>query len=159
MFKLSEKRTKQSNGGDNCRFSDSLAAFAGSWKQVEVNNMSNFLEAQGISWMQRKLAASCNPTDTITIDGDKVNISFNAAGVISGSNDYIIGGATKIKNYLKEEVTAEAAVESGNFVITITGGKAGTVRMTRSIKDGKLHVEQVMVEKNVTASRIFERQS
>ena len=27
--------------------------------------------------MQRKLAASCNPTDTITIDGDKVNISFN----------------------------------------------------------------------------------
>ena len=27
--------------------------------------------------MQRKLAASCNPVDTITIDGDKVNISFN----------------------------------------------------------------------------------
>ena len=66
-----------------------------------------------------------------------------AAGVISGSNDYIIGGATKIKNYHKEEVTAEATVDSGKFVITITGGKAGTVKMTRSIKDGKLHVEQV----------------
>jgi len=111
--------------------------------------------------MQRKLATSCNPVDTISIDGDKVNISFIAAGVISGSNDYIIGGETRIKNYHKEEVNAAASVEDGGakFVITITGGKAGTVKMTRSIKNGKLHVEQLMVEKNVAASRIFERQS
>ena len=65
--------------------------------------------------------------------------------MINGSNDYIIGGVTKIKNYQKEEVSAAASVEEGNkFVITITGGKNGTVKMTRFIKDGKLHVEQVL---------------
>ena len=47
--------------------------------------------------------------------------------MINGSNDYIIGGVTKIKNYQKEEVSAAASVEEGNkFVITITGGKNGT---------------------------------
>merc|ERR1712193_40404 len=100
---MGTERSAQKKNKRRIMASENLSKFEGTWKQVEVNGLSDFLEAQGISWMQRKLAASCNPVDTITIDGDKVNISFNAAGVISGSNDYIIGGATKIKNYHKEE--------------------------------------------------------
>ena len=66
-----------------------------------------------------------------------------AVGVISGSNDYVIDGSTKIKNYQKEEVDAQCQVEDDKLVLTITGGKVGTVKITRLIKDDKLHVEQV----------------
>ena len=68
-----------------------------------------------------------------------------AVGVISGSNDYVIDGSTKIKNYQKEEVDAQCQVEDDKLVLTITGGKVGTVKITRLIKDDKLHVEQVNV--------------
>ena len=67
-----------------------------------------------------------------------------AVGVLSGSNDYVIDGSTKIKNYHKEEVDAQCQVEDDKLVLTITGGKAGTVKITRLIKDDKLHVEQVI---------------
>ena len=43
---------------------------------MEVNGLSEFLEAQGISWMQRKLAMNCNPVDTIKVDGQKLTISY-----------------------------------------------------------------------------------
>ena len=68
----------------------------------------------------------------------------SAVGVLSGSNDYVIDGSTKIKNYHKEEVDAQCQVEDDKLVLTITGGKAGTVKITRLIKDDKLHVEQVI---------------
>ena len=64
--------------------------------------------------------------------------------MLSGSNDYVIDGSTKIKNYHKEEVDARCQVEDDKLVLTITGGKAGTVKITRLIKDDKLHVEQVI---------------
>ena len=69
--------------------------------------------------------------------------NYLAVGVISGSNNYIIDGSTKIKNYQKEEVEARCFVEADKLILTITGGKAGTVQITRLIKDDKLHVEQV----------------
>jgi len=124
---------------------------------VEVNGLSEFLEAQGISWMQRKLAMNCNPVDTIKVDGQKLTISYTAVGVLSGSNDYVIDGSTKIKNYHKEEVDAQCQVEDDKLVLTITGGKAGTVKITRLIKDDKLHVEQEILEKKVSARRVFEK--
>ena len=64
--------------------------------------------------------------------------------MISGSNEYIIDGSTKIKNYQKEDVDAACSVDGDKLVLTITGGKAGTVKITRLIKDDKLHVEQVL---------------
>merc|ERR1711953_748466 len=65
--------------------------------------------------------------------------------------------ATKIKNYHKEEVDAQCQVEDDKLVLTITGGKAGTVKITRLIKDDKLHVEQEILEKKVSARRVFEK--
>jgi hypothetical protein len=64
--------------------------------------------------------------------------------VISGSNTYKIGGSAKIKNYLDEEVDAECVIEDDEKIVLIMrGGSLGEVRITRVIKDGKLHVEQV----------------
>merc|ERR1712235_183371 len=92
---------------------------------------------------------NCNPVDTIKVDGQKLTISYTAVGVLSGSNDYVIDGSTKIKNYHQ--------VEDDKLVLTITGGKTGTVKITRLIKDDKLHVEQEIVEKKVSARRVFEK--
>ena len=64
-------------------------------------------------------------------------------GVISGSNDYVIDGTTKIKNFHKEEVDASCAFNGEKLTLTLKGGKAGTVEISRLIKDDKLHVEQV----------------
>merc|ERR1712044_114361 len=63
---------------------------------------------------------NCNPVDTIKVDGQKLTISYTAVGVISGSNDYVIDGSTKIKNYQKEEVDAQCQVEDDKLVLTIT---------------------------------------
>ena len=57
-------------------FSDTLAKFEGTWKQIEVNGLSEFLEAQGVSWMERKLAVKCSPVDTIKVAGDNLTISY-----------------------------------------------------------------------------------
>ena len=43
----------------------------------------------------------------------------SAVGVISGSNDYIIDGSTKIKNYQKEDVDAACSVDGDKLVLTI----------------------------------------
>ena len=65
-------------------------------------------------------------------------------GVISGSNTYKIGGTAKIKNYLDEEVDADCVIEDEEKIVLIMkGGSLGEVRISRVIKDGKLHVEQV----------------
>ena len=37
----------------------------------------------------------------------------------------------------------ENLLKDDKLVLTISGGKAGTVRITRLVKDDKLHVEQV----------------
>lgn len=71
-------------------------------------------------------------------------ISFiKAVGVLTGSNTYKIGGDTKIKNFQDEEVMAACKIDEDKLILTMTGGKAGTVQITRLVKDDKLHVEQV----------------
>ena len=60
----------------NVFFSDALAKFQGTWKQIEVNGLSEFLEAQGVSWMERKIAVKCNPVDTIEINGTNLKIGY-----------------------------------------------------------------------------------
>jgi len=137
--------------------SEKIRRFTGTWKQVETHGLSEFLEAQGIGWMKRKLAVKCNPIDNISIADSNLTIAYTAVGVISGSNTYAIGGKTKIKNFQEEEVTAECKMDEDKLVLTMTGGKGGTIRITRLIKGDKLHVEQTIVEKNVSATRIFQR--
>ena len=73
------------------------------------------------------------------------NTKILAVGVLSGSNTYEIGGKTKIKNYQDEEVDADCSVEDDKIILTMSGGKAGTVQIKRLIKDNKLHVEQVKI--------------
>lgn len=74
-----------------------------------------------------------------------LNTKILAVGVLSGSNTYEIGGKTKIKNYQDEEVDADCSVEDDKIILTMSGGKAGTVQIKRLIKDNKLHVEQVKI--------------
>ena len=38
---------------------------------------------------------------------------------------------------------ADCSVEDDKIILTMSGGKAGTVQIKRLIKDNKLHVEQV----------------
>ena len=65
-------------------------------------------------------------------------------GVISGSHTYKIGGTVQMKNYMQEEVDADCVIEDeDSIVIIMKGGSLGDVRITRAIKDGKLHVEHV----------------
>ncbi|CAG5086665.1 Oidioi.mRNA.OKI2018_I69.PAR.g11308.t1.cds [Oikopleura dioica] len=138
--------------------SEKMAKFEGSWKQVESHGLDEFLAASGIGWMKRKMATKCNPIDQIQISGENLTISYTAVGVISGSNTYKIGGTAKIKNYLDEEVDADCVIEDEEKIVLIMkGGSLGEVRISRVIKDGKLHVEQKIMSKNIVASRVFER--
>ena len=44
---------------------------------VEHHGLAEFLEAQGIGWMKRKIAVKCNPVDNIQIgDNGKLTISY-----------------------------------------------------------------------------------
>lgn len=134
-----------------------IQQFSGSWKQVEHHGLNEFLEAQGIGWIKRKVAVKCNPVDNIQVDDESITIAYTAVGVISGSNTYKIDDTTNIKNFQEEEVKADCKVDGDKLVLTMTGGKAGTIQITRLIKDDKLHVEQTIVEKNISATRIFQR--
>ena len=58
------------------KFSEKLAKFEGSWKQIESHGLDEFLSASGIGWMKRKMATKCNPVDQIQISGEKLTISY-----------------------------------------------------------------------------------
>ena len=57
-------------------FSEKMAKFEGSWKQVESHGLDEFLAASGIGWMKRKMATKCNPIDQIQISGENLTISY-----------------------------------------------------------------------------------
>merc|ERR1712039_694084 len=131
----------------------------GNWKQVEHSGLNEFLTAQGIGWMKRKVCLKFHPVDTITINEKSVTISYKfytGVGHMSGTNEYLIGQSTKIKNYHGEEIDAECSISNEKIITVLKGGREGTIEITRRIQDDKLYVEQKIVEKNISATRIFE---
>jgi len=61
-----------------------------------------------------------------------------------------------MKNYQEEEVDAHCKIENDKIILTISS-ETGTVQITRQIIDDKLHVDQILLEKNISAKRIFHR--
>ena len=57
-------------------FSAKIQQFTGSWKQVETHGLNEFLEAQGIGWIKRKVAVKCNPVDNIQVDHKSITIAY-----------------------------------------------------------------------------------
>lgn len=57
-------------------FSEKVQQFSGSWKQVEAHGLNEFLEAHGIGWIKRKVAAKCNPVDNIQIVDESITIAY-----------------------------------------------------------------------------------
>jgi len=85
---------------------------------VEVNGLSEFLEAQGISWMQRKLAMNCNPVDTIKVDGQKLTISYTGIyKLISRFHGFkliIIGSFSSANQNIKMDLRANQKPSPNN---------------------------------------------
>ena len=63
-------------------FSEKMAQFEGTWKQVESHGLEEFLSASGIGWMKRKMAVKCNPIDQIQMSGDDLTISYTGSQII-----------------------------------------------------------------------------
>ena len=50
--------------------------FGSNYIPFDSHGLADFLEAQGIGWMKRKVAVKCNPVDNIAIKDGQITIGF-----------------------------------------------------------------------------------
>ena len=77
--------------------------------------------------------------------------------MISGTHEYPINERKTYLNYHKEEVAATTTISSNLITIELSGGKSGIVRTERRIIQGQMVVTHFVLDKNVTASRTFNK--
>eukprot|EP01083_Nonionella_stella_P135154 411088_1 len=65
------------------------ADFSGKWELVTTDNMDEFLTAQGVGFVKRKLAAKGSMTMTIVQETDKI-LKINAASTLKTVDQVII---------------------------------------------------------------------
>merc|ERR1712136_463492 len=127
----------------------------GKWLQTKADNVEKFMETQGMSWAKRKIAAKLTPTIIFSFpNDDTLKIEFTTT-VMSRVQEYKINGVTKDK-----DVETEASIdpETGMIVMVTKGQKCGPIKTTRVVDGDVLTLTTILVDKNVSCTRIFKRQ-
>lgn len=132
----------------------------GKWLQTKADNVEKFMETQGMSWAKRKIATKLTPTIIFSFPNeDTLKIEFTTT-VMSRVQEYKINGVTKHKDYEDNDVETEASIdpETGMIVMVTKGQKCGPIKTTRVVDGDVLTLTSILVDKNVSCTRIFKRQ-
>merc|ERR1712035_213075 len=124
----------------------------GKWLQTKADNVEKFMETQGMSWAKRRIATKLTPTIIFSFpNDDTLKIEFTTT-VMSRVQEYKINGVTKHKDY--EDNDAETEM----IVMVTKGQKCGPIKTTRVVDGDVLTLTTILVDKNVSCTRIFKRQ-
>ena len=77
--------------------------------------------------------------------------------MISGTHEYPINERKTYLNYNKEEVEATTTISPNLITIELSGEKRGIVRTERRIIQDQMVATHFVLDKNVTASRTFNK--
>jgi len=134
-------------------------SIVGKWKQVRLENMEEYLKAEGASWLFRKLALGVPPELEIADRGGLRYEQVFTAPMYTGKFPIYLNG--EVAEYEDGDGTkvAGSSVDNGqSVVITADGGKNGRVVTTLYMKGDEMYLTTVLTDKgSVTASRVFVR--
>jgi hypothetical protein len=93
---------------------------SGVWKRSKCINYENFLGAQGVGYVQRRLAANINMLHTITMDSDLTAFRLQEkAGPIDSDNLYEINAKVEKNTLLGKKEFVDKVFWDDNGVLTI----------------------------------------
>ena len=133
--------------------------FSGKWALQKSDNLDDFLEAQGVGWMQRKAAAMANVTHDITQDGNKFTI--NVVNPRKNKTDTFVADGTtfdSVEERNGEEIPVKVTpkLENGVLTTTISSPKLN-ISTVRSIENGQMVLRITDTDKKVTMVRYFSK--
>lgn len=129
-----------------------------SWQQYDSDNVELYLEAEGGSWFYRKMAVNALPLLTFTKTGPQsFDQNYKTMG-FTVSYPLRFDGPYKHVDGIKTPVVSTSTVRQDDIYIVTKGGTTGPVKTIYNIHaNGDLWINQYMVDKSISNSRIFKR--
>jgi len=136
-----------------------IEKIVGKWKQVRLENMEEYLTAEGASWIFRKLALGVPPDLEIADLGNRRYEQIFTAPMYKGVFPIWLDGQNpQYKDNDKNDVIGYSKQFEDSVVIRAAGGKNGDIITTLKLQGTELHLSTTMPDKGgVTATRIFIR--
>jgi len=135
------------------------ADFSGKWTLQKTDNLDDFLEAQGVGWMQRKAAAMANVTHEITQDGNK--FTLNIVNPRKTKNETFVADGTSFDSVEErngEEIPVKVTPKFENGVLTtVVSSPKLNITTVRSLENGQMILRVTDTDKKVTMVRYFSK--
>lgn len=133
-----------------------ISSIVGKWTQIRMENMDEYLTAEGASWIFRRMALSIPPELEIHDYGEKKYAQIFTAPMYRGEFPIWNNGETMYyEDGNKDDVVGEVTDTGDSVVIVAVGGKNGPIKSSLYYKGDELFLTTELLDKGVKASRVF----